>query len=250
MKTPPNEHLPVCEESAVEMFVNGTNVVTFMCTPQELKDLALGHLLTRGIVSSMDEVYTMAACDDLQKIYVTTGTDVKQERYGLSRVLSSSCGSGSHFQEEFLAQEPNRSALRLPLARLKEHAQTMFRGAELYRVSGGVHCAVLANEEGVLALREDVGRHNAVDKVIGKGLFLGTDFQHCALVTTGRIATDMVLKAVAAGIPIVTTRSIPTSMALEVAERLGITLVGRIASKSPLIYAHGYRIAGGAEQVS
>ncbi len=240
----------VCEEAPVELIVNGVTLVTFMCTPQDLKDLAMGHLVARGVVSNMDEVYTMAACEDMKKIYVRTGTELEKSQYGLGSVLASSCGSGSHFREEFLAQTPNTSDFSMSMAKLKEHAVTMFREAVMHRDTGGMHCAALADGQEVLAVREDVGRHNALDKVIGKGVFLSADFGRCALLSTGRVATDMALKAVAMGTPIVATRSIPTSMALEIAEKLGITMVGRIASSQPVVYCHGERILLEEEQAS
>ncbi len=240
----------VCEEAPVELIVNGVTLVTFMCTPQDLKDLAMGHMIARGVASSIDDVYTMAACEDMKKIYVRTGTDVDKEQYGLGSVLASSCGSGSHFREEFLAQAPNTSDFTVSLAKLKSYAATMFREAVMHKATGGMHCAALADAHEVLAVREDVGRHNALDKVIGKGVFLSADFAHCALLSTGRVATDMALKAVAMKTPIVATRSIPTSMALEIAEALGITMVGRIASANPVVYCHGRRILLEEEQVS
>ena len=118
----------------------------------------------------------------------------------------------------------------------------MFSNAELYKNHGGVHCAALSDNNKILALMEDVGRHNAVDKVIGKGVLQGTVFSDSIIFTTGRISTDMVLKAVNAGIPIVVSRSIPTTMAYEIAEKLGITIVGRILSKQPALYTHEERI--------
>ena len=113
-----------------------------------------------------------------------------------------------------------------------------------------MHCAALADANEVLAVREDVGRHNALDKASGKGVFLSADFSRSVLLSTGRVATDMALKAVSIGTPIIATRSIPTSMALEIAERLGITMIGRIASSSPVVYCHGQRVLLGEEAAS
>lgn len=232
----------LCTEAPVDLFLNKRKLVTFMCTPENLNELALGYLYSRGLIASTGEVLTLAACDDMRKIYVTMSTTPSEEQYGLAGVLTSGCGSDSLFSEEFLGKKPLRADFSLPLLRLQDLVRQMFQDAELYKETGGVHCAGIADGNGLHVLREDVGRHNAVDKVIGKGLFLELNFQQCAILTTGRISSDMVLKAVAGGFPVVATRSIPTTLALEIAERMGITLVGRVIHKEPIIYSHPDRI--------
>lgn len=232
----------VCVEVPVDLVVNEEKVVTFMCTPQYINELSLGYLYNRKLVNSIDEIYTLAACEDLRKVYVRTAHKLNEEQYSLGAVLSSACGSGSVFNEEILDEEVNRSNLTVTLEELRKLAKQMFSSATMYKETGGVHCAALAMPQEILALREDVGRHNAVDKITGKGLFLEVDFSQTIILTTGRISSDMMLKAVSIGVPIVCTRSIPSSLALELAEKLGVTLVGRIATKAPIVYTHESRI--------
>jgi FdhD protein len=232
----------LCEEASVEFNVNGKKYLTFMCTPQGLKELAAGQLYSSGLIKSLKDIYALAACDDMRKISVQIAGNIDEGGLQLSNVLASSCGSGSHFSEKLFEKPKNESTYRVSLSKLKELAIEMFSKAELYKKHGGVHCAALLSGREILALSEDVGRHNAVDKVIGKGVFLGADFKSSIIMTTGRISTDMMLKAVNAGTPIVASRSIPTTMAYEIAEKLGITIVGRIVSKEPVIYTCKERI--------
>ncbi len=240
-----NLHLKVCEEAPVDLIVNGRKLVTFMCTPEDLYFLALGHLYARGLISSLEEIRDLGVLQDIRKVIATTRELLSQENHGLEGILTSGCGSGTVISDTYLNGKAIDSTLKITLDKLKELTLQMFKGAVKHMDTGGHHCAVLANQWDIIFLKEDIGRHNAVDKVIGQGLLEGIDFSQSIMITTGRISSDMLLKAVACEIPIVVSRSIPSSLALEIAERLGITLVGRVVSKEPIIYCHHQRIIEG-----
>lgn len=235
------QKLNVCEEFPVDLNVNEKKVVTFMCTPSNLNELAIGYLYSNQMINKLDEIHTLAACDDMRKIFVKSEKDIT-EGFQLSTVLASSCGSGAQFNEKFYEKSMNNSSFKIEMDKVAEKAKEMFSKAELYKKFGGMHCAGLSDGVTILALREDVGRHNAIDKVIGNGVFQGIDFKNSMIMTTGRISTDMILKAVNIGCPVVVTRSIPTTLAIEIGEKLGITIVGRIISSKPIIYTHNKRI--------
>lgn len=237
-----NVKINVCDEAPVDLIVNNKKLATFMCTPAHLNELAMGYLFSRGLIQSVDDVHTLAACDDMRKVYVTIRGSVGEEQYSLAGVLASGCGNGMIFSESFLQMEPIYTTLQVKMAEVQQLAVTMCAEAALYKETGGVHCAALVNGQQLLALREDVGRHNAVDKVIGKGLFLRIGFSESMILTTGRISSDMVLKAVAGRIPLVASRSIPSSLALEIAEKSGITVIGRVFAKEPIVYTHPERV--------
>lgn len=237
-----SKKINICEEAPVELILNGRKLVTFMCTPINLNELALGYLYSRGLIKKAEEVFSLAACEDMKKIYVITSNKYAEEEYSLSQVLESSCGSGVVFSKKFLDQRENDSNYCISIEELKEISTKMLKKAIMYKKMGGLHCACVANSHSILALREDIGRHNAVDKVIGKGLLKGVDFQRSVILTTGRISVDMVLKTVAANIPIIVSRSIPSTLGLEIAQEKGITIIGRIFSNQPIVYTHEHRI--------
>jgi FdhD protein len=237
-----NNKLNVCEEAPVDLMWNGKKIVTFMCTPDSLSELAVGYLYSNGLVNSIDDIDTIGACDDMRKIFITSGKNINYSGLQLNNVLSSSCGSSIQFAEKFIEKPKNESNFKISMENIIQLAKEMFSKAELYKKYGGMHCASLADGNNILALREDVGRHNAVDKVIGKGVFLGTNFKSSMIMTTGRISTDMILKAVNIGSPVIASRSIPTTLALEIAEKLGITIIGRVISNRPIIYTYKERI--------
>ncbi|WP_026477210.1 formate dehydrogenase accessory sulfurtransferase FdhD [Alkaliphilus transvaalensis] len=234
--------LKVCNEAPVDLIVNGRKIITFMCTPEDLTPLAIGYLFSRGLITSIDEIKNIGACNEIRKIIATTKELLSTETHGLGVVLSSACGTSTKVSDDFLKRKANDSKLQITVLKLREMAIKMFKDAAMYQETGGVHCAALVDSNGILYQREDIGRHNAVDKIIGHGLINGVDLTHSAIITTGRISSDMILKAVACKVPIVVSRSIPSSLALEIAESQGITIVGRIVSNEPFIYSHSQRV--------
>ena len=214
-----------------------------MCSPFDLDEMAIGHLYSRGILASRNDIRTLSVCPDMRSIKVETisGRGALLEPEG---IIASACGSAG-YRPPGSGARPAENDWRSSLSELTAWAKTMFAGAALYRRTGGMHVAALASvREGVeyLAIREDVGRHNAVDKVLGRAFFDSIDFSRSALLTSGRIAADMVQKAATSGIPVIASRSIPTTEAFSIATDTGITLVGRIATQEPKIYTRADRI--------
>jgi len=240
----PDRKLNICEEKPIKMIVNDKELVTFMCTPNSLKELALGYLYNRNLISGINDILVLRSCDDRDVISVMTNNDLAEKEYNLIDVLASGCGSGSIREKKmqqlpFIEPEPG---FNFSLLYLHEMTKNMFAEAELYQKTGGVHCAAMINQQDKLLQREDIGRHNAVDKIVGAGLMAGIDLRKTAILTTGRLSSDMLLKAVSARVPVVVSRSIPSDLALEIAENAGITIVGRAVSSSPIVYSHSVRI--------
>jgi len=231
---------PVCEETNVSLFINNQKIITFMCTPENLKELAIGHLYTRNLIEDIEDIQSIRICNSLKNIYITSEFISMNNDISLNTVLSSACGSSPN-----LNLKPNKileSQTNFHLERLKNATVEMFKLAVKHQKTGGVHsCAVYNANKGLIAL-EDVGRHNAVDKIIGACLSRNYDLRDSAVISTGRISTDMILKCAAAEIPVVVTRSIPTTSALELAKKTGITVVGRIMASEPIIYINEERI--------
>ena len=233
----------ICEEEPVEFVLNGKSIVTFMCTLEELKELAIGHLFSRGIIKDVAELSSLGACKDMKMIFGTTSKEIDFEGIELNTVLSSGCGNGVKFNGAITKLPKINSDFHISMSEVKELAIEMFSKALMYKQYGGMHCAAVSDGNEILALSEDVGRHNAVDKVIGKGLLRKVDFSQSMIITTGRISTDMVLKAANISCPLIVSRSIPTTSALELANNLGITIIGRVVSSKPIVYMYEERIA-------
>jgi len=253
---------PLAEELPVELSADGRRVAVLMCTPRDLDDLAVGHLFCRGMLSDRTRVLSVGACADRRVMTVTAPGGIRPDRYGLGAVIASGCGSAS-ILDEAADIEPLPPGLVVAPATLKAWSVAMFRAAELYRASGGMHIAALAVSaaEGIggaperdfsagdlpagaayFVAREDVGRHNAVDKALGRGFMDGVDFSRACVLTSGRIAADMILKAVAARVPLLISRSVPTTSAYEIARQAGVTIVGRVGDAEPIVYTSPERV--------
>ena len=234
--------MAVFEEAPVKLVVNGKTLVTFMCTPQALDELAVGYLYSLGHISGLEDIESYRVSKDLEKVSVCTKDVLPAEQYSLDHVLSTADGTGSLFLEKLSQNQRVNSNFTINQSKLQDLSRQMKAAAVLYKETGGVHCAGLANESKLVAWREDIGRHNAIDKVIGEALFIGADLSQHFIITTGRLAAEMVLKAAAGRTPLMVSRSIPSNLAVEFAEKLGITLVGRAFGPHPVVYTHPWRV--------
>ncbi len=247
----------VAVEEPLEIRINGEPFQVLMRLPGWEKELALGFLYTEGIVRDLAEVITMHFCgtatDPLlpPNVVDVNLTDAALARRGRRHleVSYSSCGlCAKEAVSEICAQVPPvASPLRVAsvtlltlMARLQE-AQTVFNA------TGGTHAVALASPDGrVFIHAEDVGRHNAMDKVIGKALFTRQDLTGLIALLSGRISFEMALKTARAGIPILAAVSAPTSMALELAQALNLTTAGFVRGDRMNIYTHPERLMEGS----
>lgn len=251
---------PLAAEQGIELYANGRKVATLLCTPVDLEDLAWGHLASRGLIGSIRDGVpavpkpSFAVCDSRGRVDVVSDSIGELEGPSLGAVVASGCGAGAgeagaEAIASLLFAKASVSGLCVDMATLSRLARDMFSRAEMYRNTGGMHCAAVAIRDAAcgaggwrMIVREDVGRHNAVDKAIGRALLDGLDLSMCIILTSGRIAADMALKACNCGVPILASRSIPTTAAYELAVRGGLTLVGRTGSGDPSVYTHPERI--------
>lgn len=237
------QELPLSEESPLTITVNDREVATLLCTARDLHDLTVGWLFAEGLIDGSREIVSLTGCAFDREMLVRTSPDRVGDADRRWRLVTSGCGAGAGawtLQGEGIPRVAGDP--RLTLGRLRELAGEMLRGARLYRLTGGMHSAVLVAPEGLVVQREDIGRHNAVDKVIGYGLLVGLDFRALGLISTGRLTSEMVWKAARAGISVVASLSIPSALARDIAETAGVTLVGRVLAARPWVYTHAGRV--------
>jgi FdhD protein len=237
----------VAEEKPLHLFVNTTYWATILCSPSNLKEMAVGHLLSEGILKSTAEIEEINLKENENSCIVKLKTEVNvDERVSLSRlhqrVVTSACGSGSPYQ---YSRKPAKVKSRLTVK-----AEVVFNSvnqlnfkAELFRQTGGVHAAAIYKADGSLvALAEDVGRHNALDKVIGMAALKETSFGECFLTSTGRLSGDIVFKASKVGLPIVASLGAALDSGVAMAEAANLTLAGFVRGKRMNIYTCNERI--------
>ena len=228
-------HVP--GEIELTIYVNSKELVTILCTPGKLNCLVLGFLYTEGIISSTRDVASMRVCEDDSLADVTL-TDTEFELPTL-RTLTSGCGGGVTFKNK--APEIISSFTISPaeiLSLMKQFQQRM----ELYRLCGGVHTSALADTENILVVAEDIGRHNTLDKIQGECLLSNLPTKDRILITTGRVSSEMLLKAVKMQSPVIVSRTSATGRAISIAHDLGIALVGYARSSRLIAYSHPERL--------
>jgi FdhD protein len=235
--------LPVCDEYPVSLDLNSQRVVTLLCTPRDLSELAVGWLYCEGLIDDVEELTAVGACDELSRVQIFTDTTRPLVQSEWRRVITSGCGSGHAIDPQELSTLPRvTSTFSFPLPRLEELMREVAFGGPIKRAVGGVHSAALIDESGILAHYEDVGRHNAVDKCIGRALLTGLDLGQVVLCATGRVSSEMAFKASRCGIPIIASLNSTTSLAVELARYVGVTIVAKAIGRKRLIYTRPDRI--------
>jgi FdhD protein len=230
----------IVREQPLTVYVNGQKFITLLSTPRKLDALVVGYLWLEKIIGSIDEIRRLAVfeVDGRAEIDLVHEVELPQER-----ILTSGCGGGITFRIDPRVIPRIESSLRVEPSRLFERMKELYQLAVGYRASRGIHGAALADSERLLFMAEDVGRHNAVDKVCGEALLQGVDTRDRVLLSTGRVSSEMLLKGARMGTPVVVSRTSPTEMAISIAEQLGVTVVGYLRHDAFNVYAGGEHLA-------
>src|SRR6266700_3837207 len=229
----------VVEEMPVWLEVNGEPAVTWMCTPDQLEELATGWLHGEGYIETLDDLVKLRPCATDLGFWA----EVKPERVTLvkgenrKRVLASGCGAVSTFLADphTVKHAPARGEPPAP-ERLRALFKDLFARGERYNETGGIHAAALTDGERLLFHAEDIGRHNAVDKVIGAAVIARQPIRGSGLLVTGRISAELAFKAARAGLGYVATPSVPSTLALTIGRQAGMILIGRAVSGTPHVH--------------
>jgi FdhD protein len=244
----------VAREEPLELQVNGTQLAVVMRTPGDDLDLAAGFLVTERIAARFEDVASLhhASSGDAERadngVRATLAPGVAFDPESLRRNLfaSSSCGiCGKASLERALATaEPLSSDARFPAAFFAALPARLRDAQRVFAETGGLHAAALVSASGeLLCVREDVGRHNAVDKVVGWAARAGAlPLTSCVLLVSGRVSFEVVQKALAARIPVIAAVSAPTSLAVELAEDAGIAIVAFLRGDSMSVYGARARV--------
>jgi FdhD protein len=212
-------------EAPVSLTVNGESWITFMCTPVELEAMAAGFLFNEGIIEGMDEVADVRVCEHGDNVDVWLKHAAAQPN---AWRRTSGCTGGVTAVDALARPEVsfNQEKPRVAPEAIGHLVEMLFESQELYRETGGVHTSALSDGERILLSAEDIGRHNTLDKIAGLCLMKGIWPETRILITTGRISSEMLQKAARLGAPILISRTSPSSLSIEMAERYGITLIG------------------------
>jgi FdhD protein len=237
----------VVAEAPLTIFLNEEKVITLLCTTQDEEYLAVGFLFSEGFIQNKKEIKRINFDHEKNEINIfTTSKGTLPTNFSQSRILTSGCAKGVTFSNMEDIDPAKDLLIDLQITLTFSEIQKLMHEFEkrslLFRQTGGVHAAALADKEKILIYSEDIGRHNAVDKVFGKCLLEEISREDKLLLLSGRISSDILAKASKSKVSIIVSRSAPTSLAVKNALKLGITLVGFARGSKMNIYSFPLRI--------
>ena len=236
----------VAKESPLTIILNNREVVTLLCSPANSRYLAVGFLFSEGLLKSKDEIRKILVDDRRGVVRVETEGDEELAPDALfKRFITSGCGRGASFYSAIDAQDQVKVESRLKISTLEILAlvHEFQHRSQVYRSTGGVHSAALCDISDILVFNEDIGRHNAVDKIFGACILDNIATDDHILITSGRISSEILLKIARRNVPVIVSKSAPTNLGVKLANDLGVTLVGFVRGKRMNVYTHNERIA-------
>jgi FdhD protein len=263
----------VTEEISLRLLAGHRRLAVLMCSPGDLEDLVRGFFYTNGFIDGAEQIRRIVINRATWSAFVELAPEIDPEKLSLPGVVGSACGSFLPLEEAGVGRQevipesrdsrrgPRRGSesdseapgfpagsggdIRMSGRRISELMGQLRDRSQLHRQTGGVHAAALADRTGMLIFREDIGRHNAVDKVIGAHLGAGGRFSDKALLSSGRLSSELLHKAVRCGLPMVVSRSAPTDRAVALARERDITLIGFARGQRMNVYSAAHRLAAG-----
>jgi len=241
----------VSREASVVLLIDGRSVCRLQCSPPQLEELALGFLYTAGVLTAeaKDVPIRCEVRESEVQVDVSVGLGDKElAELRDSLVAGTACGSGMFSAkglDPFDCGRKINTSYRIEAARISEAMREFQKRSQVYRATGGVHSAAIlggVGTDGLVAFAEDVGRHNAIDKVIGCCLRGGQALHDKVALTTGRLSFDLVVKIARAGLPVVASRSAPTDAAVELAGLMNLTMIGFVRGGRMNLYSAEWRI--------
>jgi FdhD protein len=230
----------VIEEALVCIFVNGQELATFMCTPHNLEELAIGFLRSEGFIQSLAdiEILHLSASGTCVDIWLRDLSFSPPKR----RIVTSGCGGGVTFDDLSQRHPPLNTAMTVTPAQVSMLIQKLHLAAELYNEVRGVHTSALSDGQELLLVAQDVGRHNTIDRLWGQALQQGVETEGRILLASGRISSEMINKAAKMKVPLIISRTSPTSLSVELGRAWNITVIGYARGNTFRVYSAPERV--------
>jgi FdhD protein len=235
----------IIKERPVTIIVNDVELATLMCTPKDLDRLVVGFLFAEGLVKGKKDIKGLLVDDKDGVVWVETKNAEKLPvDFVARRFITTGCGKGLTFVDASKSGRElrTRSKFSMPVSSIPVLMREFLSRSRLYKITGGAHSAALCSPRHILVFNEDIGRHSAMDKVVGECILKGVRMNDKILLTSGRISSEILIKAARSSVPIVISKSAPTDLAVKLADDFGIALVGFARGSRMNIYSNGWRI--------
>ena len=234
----------VVREFPVTIVLNNEELVTLLCSPKNLEYLAVGFLSSEGFLGSRDEIKKIMVDDQRGVVRVeTVGNKEVNSDVLFKRVISSGCGRGASFYSAAdAASQKVESQVEISTDEVFTLVDKFQHGSQLYLATGGVHSAALCDRQSILVFMEDIGRHNALDKIFGECLLKDISTDDRIMITSGRISSEILHKVAKRGMPIIISVSQPTNLGVRIADNLGITLISSVRGRRMNVFTNNWRV--------
>lgn len=235
------------QEIPLTIYLNGREIVTLLCTGKHPKFLAVGFLKSDGLITDRKQLKDIHVKEESERLIVRIETSHDPFKLQpLQRSITSGCGKGTNFRRnvETISSTTVTAKLTVTPEQILALMAELHERSTLYRATGGCHNALLATPEKILIFREDIGRHNAIDMICGQCFLDNIPTEDKLIVSTGRVASEILLKAIRMGVPILVSGSAATRFSIDLARKTNMTLIGRVQQGRMVVYNHGGRIAG------
>ena len=236
---------PVAKEAPINIYINNSHAVRLFASPNHLKELSIGWLLSQGIIKSIEEIREIKVKGSNVKVKCNGKVEARIKAAKISKTIDTSCGSTNenfYFLLDRISKPIIKSEYKVGAEEILRFINTLNRMSKVFKTTGGTHSAAIFEDGKLIAFAEDVGRHNAVDKVIGMAALGKTDFSKSVLVSSGRQPANMVLKAARVGIPIIASIAAPIYSGIEAARKTGVTLICFARGQRMNIYSNPERV--------
>ncbi len=232
-------------EFALTIILNNQELVTLLCSPADLKYLAIGFLVSEGLLNSKDEIKKIVVDDQRGVVRVETEEDKGLASQLLfKRLITSGCGRGASFYSAADAKNQARVESQIVISAPQVFAlvKEFQHRSQVYKATGGVHSAALCDTKNIILFSEDIGRHNAIDKIFGECMLTDLPTEDRLIITSGRISSEILFKVAKRNIPILISKSAPTNLGVKLAADFGITLIGFARGKRMNVYTDSWRV--------
>jgi FdhD protein len=221
------------------IFIDDEETITLLCTPKSLEELTIGFLHSEGFIDDIESIEKIRIDEENGSAYVYLKyRKILSEKLQGKRTITSGCGKGTMFYnvlDSFKSKKIEKS-ISINIDEIVNLMKIFNHKSDLFINTGGVHSCGLCDRKEILYFEEDIGRHNALDKILGRALLEKLDLSDKIIITSGRISSEMLIKAAKRGIPAIVSRSAPTSLAVDIAGELNILLIGFARGQKMNIY--------------
>lgn len=235
----------IVTEFPLTVYVNNEEFATMVCTPTNLDEMVVGFLASEGVIRLPDDIQSLSIDEDKGFAYMELHAKqpISQQYYS-KRFIGSCCGKSRqfYFHNDVRTAKTSTATITVSADQCIQLMNDMQENSAVFQQTGGVHNAALCDPEGIIVSRTDIGRHNALDKLFGYCLLQRIPVRDKILVFSGRISSEVLMKAAKIGVGIVLSKSAPTDLAIKLADDLNITAVGFIRGEAFNIYSHPERI--------